>query len=522
MKFSLFFPLTALALAGCGSTIPVQGTGGAISSGASGTGITLGGGGAGGEGAGGSGGAGGSTSMSSTGTSGPGVQPICVAPSSTFLKAGSPSPLAWSRQIGDGGDVVSSAFAADSKGNLLLVGIAHGLSDFGAGPVPGVGNVDLFVAKYDPAGSLLWVRRFGATSIEPSDVAVDSQDRLVITGMYTSGPIALATAGIADLPFPKVHDRFVLALAASGEPRWAHAIGGPGADSPGRVTVAPGDDVIVAGTDAKHALVLDRFTASGDPVFEQRAIGALHDVSAAFGVPIDVIRADSHGDIFITGTAGVDAAFAPGYTLASGDIYLAKYSGTDGSRLWARRFHGQSNNEADRQQTLLLVDDDVVIAGATYGEIDLGAGPLSATCGSGNGAFLARLSGADGAYRWSRGIRTDQSLLPQLFRDSKGRVVLTIFLAGPSDLGGGSFPVDGPDSPQRMYTATYDPANGAFVTGRSLDELGGVVAPEFPTTAVDAADRVVVQQTFSGTMGFGIGPATVNGGDNVILIGAPL
>lgn len=521
MKFSLLIPLSALALAGCGGAAPVQTSAGSSFGGANGTGITFGDGG-GGAGGGGVGGAGGSTSMSSTGTSGLVVPPICAAPSSTFLKAGSPSPAAWSRQVGGAGDVVSSALAADGKGNLVLVGIANGLSDFGAGPVPGVADADLFVAKYDPAGALLWVRRFGASSIVPSDVAVDSQDRIVVTGMYASGPIALATVGVADLPSPDGYDRFVLALAASGEPRWARAIGGPGVDSPGRVTVAPGDDVLVAGTDAKRALVLSRFTGAGDPVFEQHAIGTLHDLNSSFEVPIDVVRTDSHGDVFITGTAGVDAAFAPGYPPASGDIYVAKYSGTDGSRLWARRFQGPSSNEADREQTLVVVDDDVVIAGATYGEIDLGAGPLSSTCGSGNGAFLARLSGADGAYRWSRGIRTDQSLLPQLFRDSKGHVVLTIFLAGPSDLGGGSFPVDGPDSPQRMYAATYDPANGALHAARSLDELGAVAGPNFPTTTVDASDRIVVQQTFSGTVAYGIGPATASGGDNVMVIGAPL
>lgn len=522
MKFSLFISLSVLALSGCGSTAPAQTSGGASSGGASGTGITFGDGGGGGAGGGGVGGAGGSASMSSTGTSGPGGQPICVAPSSTFLDPGSPSPAAWHRQIGGVGNQLSSTIATDSKGNVFLVGIAHGLSDFGAGPVPGVTETDLFVAKYDPAGGLLWARRFGATTIEPSDAAVDSQDRLVITGMYTSGPIALATPGVADLPAPDVYDRFVLALAADGEPRWAHRIGGPGIDSPGRVTIAPNDDVVVAGIDTNRALILDRFTASGDPVFEQHAIGTLFDVVAAFGVPIDVVRTDSHGDVFLMGTASVDVAFAPGYPLSSGDVYVAKYSGTDGSRLWAKRFKGQLNDEADAQQALVVVDDDVVIAGATHGEIDLGAGPLSAACGSGTGAFVARLSGVDGAYRWSRGIRTDASIWPQLFRDSAGRVVLTIFLAGPSDLGGGSFPVVGPDSPQLMYTATYDAANGAFIKGRPLNELGASVASQFPITAVDASDRLVLHQTFEATIAFGIGSFTADGGPDVMLIGAPL
>ena len=51
------------------------------------------------------------------------------------------------------------AWAPD--GSLYLAGQSYGALDFGAGPVPGVGQADIYVARYAASGELDWVQRFG-------------------------------------------------------------------------------------------------------------------------------------------------------------------------------------------------------------------------------------------------------------------------------------------------------------------------------------------------------------------------
>ena len=101
---------------------------------------------------------------------------------------GTPDPGAWYVFITGPNDQASMAIAADAEGDVIVTGHAVGPTDFGAGEEPAISAHDFFVAKYDPTGALVWVRRFGEPGVEPTDVAVDGHDNIVVVGQYGGAP----------------------------------------------------------------------------------------------------------------------------------------------------------------------------------------------------------------------------------------------------------------------------------------------------------------------------------------------
>src|SRR5262245_35466721 len=66
---------------------------------------------------------------------------------------------AWIRSAGGPGDDFARGIAVDGAGNTFLTGDFEGTCSFGNTNVTSNGGRDLFLAKYDQQGDLLWVRQ---------------------------------------------------------------------------------------------------------------------------------------------------------------------------------------------------------------------------------------------------------------------------------------------------------------------------------------------------------------------------
>jgi hypothetical protein len=188
---------------------------------------------------------------------------------------------------------------------------------------------------------------------------------------------------------------------------------------------------------------------------------------------------------------------------------VAKYSASDGSHVWSRRFGGTSSDEG----LGVAVDSggNVVVTGTFRGTVDFGGGPLT---GAGfSDIFVAKYSASDGSHIWSRrsgGPASDLSRGVAL--DSGGNVVVTGGFRGTVDFGGGSFASAGKDD---IFVATYSASDGSHVWSR---RFGGTSFDEGLGVAVDSGGRVVVTGNFSETVDFGGVPLTSAGLGDVFLL----
>jgi len=150
----------------------------------------------------------------------------------------------WSRSFGDPNWQDATAVAVDASGAVLVTGDFYGGVNFGGGTLTSAGSDDIFLAKYDAAGTHLWSRRFGDAGFQgTSVVAVDVSGNVFITGAFESsvdfGGGVLTSAGGEDI--------FLAKFNPAGVYRWSDSYGGTYDHHAYSVAVGAIGDVVLTG-----------------------------------------------------------------------------------------------------------------------------------------------------------------------------------------------------------------------------------------------------------------------------------
>ncbi|WP_254512620.1 PKD domain-containing protein [Anatilimnocola floriformis] len=96
--------------------------------------------------------------------------------------------LAWAKRFGNSGnDVENNEIAVDADGNVFAGGAFQGTFNFGGSQISTNGNnLDGYVAKWNAAGQLAWVRQFGGSGADGVyGLTVDAEGAAYATGSYT-------------------------------------------------------------------------------------------------------------------------------------------------------------------------------------------------------------------------------------------------------------------------------------------------------------------------------------------------
>lgn len=286
-----------------------------------------------------------------------------------------------------------SGMAAGGGDTLVVTGSYSGMLVLGDTTLTSVGATDVFVAKLDGKGAVVWARSFGSAGLESGmDVAVDGSGNILLGGGmlapvdFGGGPITIAGGVDAVLvkldadgnhvftkTFGDVADQVIQAVAADAQGNILF-----GGLFEGRLDFGSGE-LASQGRD----LFLGKLDPSGAELWTRtfRLTSAEWDDSAPR------IAADPKGGLVVTGTfteavnLGGPALEAAGQT----DVYFARYD--------AAGKHVQSRAIGDASYQLaggVAVDRGgaAAITGSFYGTIDFGQGPLE-TAGDCD-IFLAR------------------------------------------------------------------------------------------------------------------------------------
>src|ERR1043165_6236923 len=86
-----------------------------------------------------------------------------------FAFAIQPPSFAWARVSGTVNSDSGRGFAVDTNGNSYVTGSFDGTATFGNTNITSSGGAnrpDIYVAKYDSSGRVVWVRRAGGTGTD--------------------------------------------------------------------------------------------------------------------------------------------------------------------------------------------------------------------------------------------------------------------------------------------------------------------------------------------------------------------
>jgi hypothetical protein len=257
----------------------------------------------------------------------------------------------WTVRAGGARHDKARGLCTDRAGNVYLTGEFSETADFGKEKLTSRGDYDFFVAKYSPKGECLWARQGGGTKTDRGyGVAVDEQGGVFVTGHYQSSDALFGSE--YSLPLRGDYDVFTAKYDPSGKLLWIRTAGGErydyghgiGVDGAGNCYVTGGvvgnttyGDKAVENPTGSH-LFLVKYSPTGDLVWARESRG-----NSASGQGLAVDRA---GNSWAAGGTTGPVDFGGVSLNGSGaDLLLVKYD-PEGKALWAAGGGGDSSGVA--------------------------------------------------------------------------------------------------------------------------------------------------------------------------------
>lgn len=257
----------------------------------------------------------------------------------------------WAKSAGGPQKVESYAIAADMHGNSYITGWFEDSLKFGTTTLVAsiAGNSfasDIFIAKYDVHGNLVWAKKAGGTNYDYGNgIAVDTSGNVYVTGLFI-GTVSFGSLSITSIT--NDYDVFVAKYDANGNALWVNKVGGGAWDVGNGITLDKQGNCLITGayrntgtfgsTTITSAGNYDVFVAKYDSngtFIWAKGVGGTGDDRA------QAITTDATGNSYITGF--FNGAFTMGTSnLTSNggsDILLAKFDAA-GNPLWGKKFGG--------------------------------------------------------------------------------------------------------------------------------------------------------------------------------------
>jgi hypothetical protein len=277
------------------------------------------------------------------------------SPDIFIVKYNSSGSVLWAQNVGGIYPEQGTAVETDVFGNCYVAGFFSGSTiTFGATTLTNVGGTDMFIAKYDASGNVLWAQRCGGSGSDlPVAISTDGAAGCYVSGSTTSfslvfGSINLVNNSGAIIPFTAKYD-------ASGNALWAKI--GQGNNNTAEVYDASsnlsGDNFItgyfygtqiVFGSDTifnpditgnNTAIFLVKYDVLGNQVWTRTCAGNGNYLSYS-------VVADVSGNCYITGSFYSPTVIFGSDTLhnaGSINMFLTKYDPA-GNVLWTKREGG--------------------------------------------------------------------------------------------------------------------------------------------------------------------------------------
>jgi hypothetical protein len=285
----------------------------------------------------------------------------------------------WAKSLGGNSWDNMVSVATDATGNIIVVGyFISSAIVFGSITLTCAGEEDIFIAKYDPSGNILWAKSVGSTkSDRATSVATDANDNIIVAGYFNSLSVTFDSNTLTNMSTTTSDDIFLAKYDASGNVLWAKSAGGSAFEKPTSVAIDDSSNILITGSfnstnitfggttlanpgsaNYYSEVFLVKYDALGNILWAKNAVGGTSDFASE-------VATDANGNIFIAGYfKSLNITFGS-ITLpnigGNFDVFIAKYN-TSGNIVWAKSYGGSDADYAYSLST--LGNGDIVMAGS--------------------------------------------------------------------------------------------------------------------------------------------------------------
>ncbi len=130
----------------------------------------------------------------------------------------------WLNHAGGGGNDEALDITAIGSGNYLISGFFSYGADFNGTVLTAVGEIDAYVAMTDPIGNVLWIKQFGGTGSDAAYACdVDGAGNIFVSGYYSN---SMTVDGATIVSNSGSQDVFLAKLDPDGNLLWIRDFGG--------------------------------------------------------------------------------------------------------------------------------------------------------------------------------------------------------------------------------------------------------------------------------------------------------
>lgn len=371
---------------------------------------------------------------------------FCVG---SFYLTVSAQQVNWVKRIG--GSIVdrANAVTTDAGGNVYVTGSYQGtLTLEGRTIVSQNSSSDIFIAKFDAAGGLQWLRSAGGGFEDSGIDLVVHNGHLLVTGVYR---------GNANFQSFQLN------------------------------SLASRNDVFLARLEASTGDFLNVYTAGG----------ALDDAVSSLALD------RTNDQLWLTGSFEVTANFGNLSLTSNGsrDAFIARFSLQSNTFNWVEKAGGSGIDEG---RAITIAPNGNVLVAGVFASNSFSFGQLARTSAGNYDIFMASLNASNGNINWltaSGGASNDQA--HGIATDPAGNIYLTGRFTGASvsfNGVGSTFALASSFAPDNhdLFVAKYN-AGGAIEWVRASNASG----LDYGSAVVADASGVIVVGSYQGTGAFG-------------------
>lgn len=288
-----------------------------------------------------------------------------------IAKYNSSGNVLWAKNINATSNSYINTLATDNSGNVYITGYFDSPTiTFGSTTLINLGGEDVFIAKYDSSGNVLWAKSAGGSEYDISrGIVTDNSGNVYITGGFSSASMSFGNITLTNAGFMQ-EDVFIAKYDTAGNALWAKSAGGYLGDIGVSLATDNSNNVYVSGGFNSPTITFGNTTLSNanpNPLPNDydifivkydslgNSIWAKSITNNYYWSDYNNIATDNNGNLYITGnfdksTISIGSTTLTKTGIMGTDFYFAKYD-VMGNVLWAKSAGGNSWDYSHRITT---------------------------------------------------------------------------------------------------------------------------------------------------------------------------